>query len=199
MAISDTRERSYSDRLEHLQLVWWKRVLRPIDPWGWNLRRLRLGFVLDIGCGIGRNLDHVGANGVGVDHNPSCIAACHERGLRAYLAEDFDRSPFAEGRRFDSLLFAHVLEHVERDEAIDLVRRYVPRLKPAGRLIVITPQERGFASDATHRQFVDFDAARAICEAAGTAIQDQRSFPFPRMAGTRFIYNEFVTAARVAA
>src|SRR3712207_3018586 len=141
-----TAEAGYADRLARLQLKGWKDRVRPLDPWGWNLRRLRPGFTLDVGCGVGRTLTHVRGNGVGVDHNPEAVDVCRSRGLRAYTPEDFSASEWAVPERFDSLLYAHVLEHLEPPDVVELVRSYLPYLRREGQVIVLTPQERGQAS-----------------------------------------------------
>ncbi len=193
---ASTADAAYADRLAKLQLRTWKARLRFGDPWGWNLRRLHPGFTLDVGCGVGRTLAHNKGNGVGVDHNAEAVAICRARGLRAFTPDQFEASEWAKPERFDSLLFAHVLEHIEPAGATALVARYLPYLRPGGQVIAITPQERGQASDATHVAFVDFDAAAEILSQAGLAVTRQRNFPLPRWFGRRFIYNEFVTVAR---
>src|SRR5438477_5904865 len=106
---ASTRGADYADRLVSLQQVWWKRLLPVQAPYRWNLRRLKLGSTLDVGCGIGRNLIHLGGDGVGIDHNPSSVAVARAAGLRAFTPEEFLASPFAAPRSFDSLLVAHVL------------------------------------------------------------------------------------------
>lgn len=195
---SGTAGVDYTDRLERLSGARWKQVLDVQAPYRWNIRRLELGRTLDIGCGIGRNLAHLGGNGVGVDHNPTSVATCRERGLEAYTTEEF----FAEGHTpkasFDSMLAAHLLEHVPAEQAQEIVASYLPYLKSGGRAVFITPQERGFASDATHVRWVGFDEAAELCAALGLTVDRQYSFPFPRTAGKVFMYNEFVTVARVA-
>lgn len=194
--VATTRDAAYAERLAGLQLVSWKERLRRFDPWGWNLRRLRPGFTLDIGCGVGRTLSQIGGAGVGIDHNAEAVAICRARGLRAYLPEEFWVSPWARSGCFDSLLFAHVLEHVEPAEALPLLTRYLRQLRPGGQVIVITPQERGQASDATHVAFVDGERAGALLADAGLVVERQASFPLPRLAGPHFVYNEFITTGR---
>ena len=186
----------YAQRMMRLRFAGWKQALHVQAPYRWNLRRLRLGRTLDIGCGIGRNLEHLGADAVGVDHNASCIAIARSRGLTAYTTETFADSPDAGLRSYDALLFAHVLEHLEQENAEDLVRHYLPFLKPGGQVVLITPQERGFAADATHRTFIDFDLQRRIAAIVGLQTVRQYSFPLPRLAGKVFVYNEFVAVTR---
>jgi hypothetical protein len=76
---------------------------------------------------------------------------------------------------------------------VALLRRYRPLLKAAGRLILICPQERGFASDATHVEYMDFEKLRRAASDAGFDVEREYSFPFPRFMGQVFIYNEFVS------
>ena len=80
---SDTAGRDYAERLQRLEGARWKKLLDVQRPYRWNLQRLELGRVLDIGCGIGRNLLNLGDDSVGVDHNVDSVAAARARGLTA--------------------------------------------------------------------------------------------------------------------
>jgi SAM-dependent methyltransferase len=186
----------YTERLQRKSGARWKRLLNVQAPYRWNIRRLRLGHTLDIGCGIGRNLAHLGGDGVGVDHNATSIRAARAAGLTAYTVEEFFASPLASPDRFDSLLAAHLVEHVEEDEAQAIVGSYLPYVRSGGRIVFITPQERGFASDATHIRFAGFAEVAKLCGDLGLSVERQYSFPFPRWTGRLFTYNEFVTVAR---
>jgi len=190
---SDTRDREYADRLIRLQTARWKRLLHVQAPYGWNLRRIRPGLVLEIGCGIGRNLMHLHGNAVGLDHNRFAVQYARSRGLKAFTPEEFERTEYNVPETFDSLLLSHVAEHMRFEELVGLLRRYRPLLNSAGRLILICPQERGFASDETHVEFMDFEKLRLAASEAGFAVEREYSFPFPRFMGRIFIYNEFVS------
>ncbi len=196
--VVDTSGVEYTQRLRRLEGARWKRLLSVQAPYRWNVRRLRLGFTLDVGCGIGRNLRHLDGNGVGVDHNPTSVAEARAAGLYAYTPEEFRASGYAEPGRFDSMLLAHVLEHLSEDESRDLVAGYLPYLRPGGRVVFITPQERGYASDGTHVRFVGFAEASAQAEALGLRVTRAYSFPLPRAAGRVFTYNEFVVVSRTS-
>jgi 2-polyprenyl-3-methyl-5-hydroxy-6-metoxy-1,4-benzoquinol methylase len=157
------------------------------------LRRIAHGLVLDIGCGIGRNLAHLDGSGVGIDHNESSVQVALARGLKAFTPAQFRLSEFNRGGFFDVMLLAHVLEHMPETEAVDLVRQYEALVKPDGRLILITPQEAGFRSDPTHVEFLSHPQLRRIAESAGFSVPIREySFPFPRPVGRIFTYNEFV-------
>ena len=81
-------------------------------------------------------------------------------------------------------------------EADALVRPYLPFLGEPGRLVIITPQEAGFMSDATHVEFMDHKRNAALLDCLGFAVEAEHSFPFPRRLGPFFKYNEFVTLGR---
>lgn len=124
---------------------------------------------------------------MGVDHNSDSVEAARRLGLSAETTEDFDHSAHAP---FDALLFAHVLEHMTHAEAVDLVSGYSAMLRPAGRVLFICPQERGYASDSTHVTFVDGEDLRRIAHEAGLTPLTPTSFPFPRIMGRWFTHNE---------
>lgn len=191
----DTLEPEYAERLKKLSTVRWKRLLDVQRPYRWNLRRLSLGVTLDIGCGIGRNLANLPPGSVGVDHNQESVQAARARGLAAYTTYEaqqlLPRLP-----TFDSLLIAHVLEHMDEGDSEALLALYLPALKQRGRVVLITPQERGFATDPTHVRFADFQRLHRLALNFGLTIKRSYSFPFPRFAGTIFPYNEFVVVAQ---
>jgi len=191
-----TAEAEYTKRLVSLQSVWWKRLFDVQAPYRWNIKRLNLGKTLDIGCGIGRNLKNLSPESMGVDHNPHSVQICKELGLRAFLSADFERSDQAKSDCFDSILIAHVLEHTQFNDALQLVSSYLKYLKPGGRLLLITPQERGYASDATHLTFFDFKRLSQLVDQLGLKLENLASFPFPRPVGRFFKYNEFNLIAR---
>jgi SAM-dependent methyltransferase len=188
-----TCDAEYTDRLLVEGGGWWKKAIDVQRPYRWNLKRLNLGFTLDLGCGLGRNLLHLGGHGVGIDHNRSSVEVARHRGLNVFLPEEFDVTRFNSPDTFDAILMAHVIEHMSEDEAVTLLRTYVRLLKEGGRVVLITPQERGFRSDPTHRQFTDFQSLRRIARSAGLITLREYSFPFPRIMGRIFKHNEFVS------
>ena len=173
----------------------WKRVLDVQLPYRWNLRRQDLGRTLDVGCGVGRNLANLPPGSVGVDHNDLSVALAVERGLDARTSAQWAGSPEPHGS-FDSLLVAHVVEHLQPAEARDVVAGYLPFLRPGGRVMFICPQERGYASDATHVTWTTGDDLAALARDLGLEPEPWFSFPLPRRTGRVFTYNEFCLLAR---
>jgi SAM-dependent methyltransferase len=196
---SATSSKEYADRLIGLQTASWKKWLGAQTLFRWNLQRLDPGFTLDVGCGIGRNLLHLGARGVGVDTNEHCVRAARARGLTAFTPDEFRRlKDYNTPGRFDTILLSHVAEHMIEDEVVALLRQYQALLRPGGKAILITPQEAGFRSDSTHVELMDFARLSRISDRLGFVVERSFSFPFPRWAGPLFKYNEFVVVSRKA-
>ena len=185
----------YTRRLESLTGAKWKRLLGVQIPYRLHIRRVAEGKVLDVGCGIGRNLEHLKGEGVGVDVNPHSVETARRRGLTAYTVDEFPSSREATDR-YSTLLFAHVLEHMTLEEATRLVGTYLPYLEPGGRLVFIVPQAAGFRSDPTHVAPVGVAEINHIAAAHGLAVERVYSFPAPAWAGRFFVHNETVALLR---
>ena len=128
------------------------------------------------------------------------------RGIGRHLSEWLDPIPSEVGlhlaarirdRRLAPRVFVCAAEHLPEDVADGLLAEYLPYIKPGGRVVFITPQERGYATDATHVWFVGHDETKRLAGRAGLTVERQYSFPFPRRAGRIFAYNEFVMVGRV--
>lgn len=194
--MDDSKE--YAERLTNLQEARWKTALDVQRPYRWNLQRLCEGRVLDIGCGIGRNLRNLrnfDQPPVGVDINTEAIRIARSKGYKAFTLEEWNLEEPAELGPFDTLLLSHVWEHMDFDETTALMEYYLGFLAPGGRVVVECPQEVGYRSDDTHVRWVDEQEARRQCDALGLSVVRQFSYPFPRWAGKFFIYNQFETVA----
>ena len=196
LAVEDSQ--AYAQRLSTLQDARWKRILDVQRPYRWNLQRLCTGRVLDIGCGIGRNLRnlrHLPVVPVGVDINTEAVALARSRGFEAFTVHEWQSSDAAVLGSFDTLLASHVWEHMDFEETNAVMASYLPYLAPGGRVVIECPQEVGYRSDHTHARWVDEREARRQCEALGLDVIRQFSYPFPRAFGKAFIYNQFETVA----
>jgi SAM-dependent methyltransferase len=192
----DTESRAYADRLVALELVWWKRLLNVQAPYQWNLRRRNLGRTLEIGCGVGRNLATLPAGSVGVDHNAASVQVARARGFHALTVDEFFASDEPALASFDALLIAHVIEHLSPASGQALLRDYLPRLRPGGRVFFICPQERGYSSDPTHVRWTTGEDLQDLAREVGLVPERWTSFPLPRAAGKAFRYNEFNLVAQ---
>jgi SAM-dependent methyltransferase len=190
-----TKELFYTKYLIEKTGVWWKHFFNVQAPFQWNLRRLKPGLTLDIGCGIGRYLIALKGNGVGIDHNLHSVQFARKRGLTVFTPDKFQASLYNVPGRFDSILLSHVLEHMGQGEARELITRYMPLLKPKGKLIIIVPQEAGYKSDSTHVEFMDFAKLQNIITQIGFTILEEYSFPFPRSFAHLLTFNEFISVS----
>jgi 2-polyprenyl-3-methyl-5-hydroxy-6-metoxy-1,4-benzoquinol methylase len=189
--MSSTDTEKYANRLKSIQGKTWKKYV--FNPYKWHIRRVIEAPTLEVGCGIGRVLNFAPDRLEGVDHNRHSVEACKKLGLTAFYTEDFLDTHSA--KQYRALLFSHILEHMNPDQAREILKTYLPHLEVGGRVIMICPQEVGYRSDETHVHFMDFDSLTKLCEACGLVVKQTYSFPFPRPVGKLFIYNEFVVIA----
>jgi SAM-dependent methyltransferase len=190
-----TEAAGYAERLRRKQHVWWKRIIPVQLPYRLNIRRQGLGRTLDIGCGIGRNMQALRSDSLGVDHNVESVRMAQQAGMQAMTVEDFRTSDEARPAAFDGFLIAHVLEHMDEDSGRELLRSYLPYLRPGGRVFIVCPQEVGYRSDPTHVRFTTGEDIERLCREVGLTPERSYSFPFPRPVGRIFIYNEFCVSA----
>jgi cyclopropane fatty-acyl-phospholipid synthase-like methyltransferase len=152
-----------------------------------------LGKTLDVGCGAGRNLQTLNRESIGIDHNSVMIESCRKRGMNAHTTEAWNQIQTQYLGTFDSILFSHVAEHMTQAQFQELLGSMLPLLKQNGRVLIICPQEKGYSTDSTHVEFMDFAKIDEVFQGVGIKTFRQYSFPFPRLMGSLFPYNEFVS------
>lgn len=195
LVMSKTNSLNYTQRLVRIQGGIIKKLLWPVNPYKWNIKRACKGRVLDIGCGIGRNLRYLGDQcNVGVDHNPDSVEVCRQAGFKAYIPDEFHTTFTHE--KFQTLLLSHVIEHLTPDQTHAMLEQYLPYMGDSSRLVVICPQQRGFASDETHVTYFDEKNIRELFHQFSFETVRYKSFPFPKAFGRSFIYNEHVAVAQ---
>ncbi len=161
-----------------------------------SLLSLVRGPTIDYGCGAGQLLALLPAGSLGLEVNPHLIAAHSRAGLsvRQWQLDElgFDLPRIAPGQ-FRTLVISHVLEHLpDPTAALSRLMRACQRLGIT-RVIAVVPGAKGYASDATHRTFIDtgFVIAQGWKHLAGYALTQQRHFPLPWEGGGQiYVYNE---------
>ncbi len=156
------------------------------------------GPTIDFGCGIGELLALLPEGSTGLEINEATVRYCRQRGLDVvhYDAESdgWSLSPLmATGRRYESMVISHVLEHLD-----DPMRKFNALLKAAHRLgvvrvLAILPGKAGYASDDTHVTFVDAEMLTADAPVYGTGFALERHRYFPgdaRAIGDRLTHHE---------
>lgn len=123
-----------------------------------DIARFVKGPAIDVGCGAGDLLARLPAGSLGLEINPAAVEFCLARGLEAEIYDpDKDGYRFERVRpgQFDSMIFTHVLEHMDNPaEILDAVFHACWRLE-IKRMILTVPCRRGYCFDPTHRTFVD--------------------------------------------
>ncbi len=161
-----------------------------------RLLRKVSGATLDYGCGAGQLLARLPPGSLGLESNPTLVAALQFAGLPVrqwtHREDGFDL-PGLETHGFETLVISHVLEHL--CNPCDAFRRLLIASRELGvkRVLVVVPGERGYKSDQTHKTFIDMDwivgqGWRSFDHFKMTA---HEFFPLPwEAAGRLFIYNE---------
>lgn len=189
--MSDTFDQSYLDYQVNRSAL--RRFVRQL-----YLKRaasLAAGRCIDFGCGAGELLARLGKGSVGLEYNRAAVEYCRHKGLDVShydgFADDWSLQPLA-GRRFDTLVISHVLEHL--DAPMMILCKLLDAAAALGvrQALVIVPQEAGYKVDATHRTFVDLGMlAGAIDSFPEWTIKHHGVFPFDvPFAGRVFAYNE---------
>ena len=137
---------------------------RQAQRYSWNYRFLlslpRSARILEIGCGGGfflRFLINAGfTDCVGIDLDAAAIEACRRNVTERALCAEAGVFLRDASQRFDLIVANHVLEHVPRSQATDLLRAMGERLSPNGSVCVTIPNAMSpwsgfhFYNDPTH-------------------------------------------------
>lgn len=142
-----------------------------------QLRALREGRLLDVGCGSGATLLTMQERGwrvEGVDFDARAVDAARASGLEVRLGS-LESQQYPE-RSFDAVTMVHLIEHVH--DPVALVRESHRILKPGGRLAILTPNARSWGhavfgpawrglEPPRHLQIFTPSALRTAVETAG--------------------------------
>lgn len=153
------------------------------------------GKTIDFGCGVGEHLSFLESGSIGLEVNESTVKHCQSQNLPVSLYipdEDKYNLLSLPSGTFNTILISHVLEHLdEPDKVLKALLDSGERLG-VKRVVVIVPQEKGFASDITHRTFIDKEYlnSKNIFNYKSWRVLRSGTFPIPGL-GKLFIYNEF--------
>lgn len=155
------------------------------------------GPTLDFGCGVGELLATLPAGSRGLEYNQATVEYCRGIGLDVDwydgFADGWALSVVQEGRRFDSMIVSHVLEHL--DGPMEILNRLLKAAQRIGigRVLVIVPGRAGYRIDDTHRTFVDRAMLAGAQVVRETAFQLDSAGYFPgnlRVIGDWFPHHE---------
>lgn len=116
--------------------------------------------ILDVGAGDPFHLDLLsqdhGRRGAAMEVNPVARKALEEAGYMTYPSLE------AVDRQFDTVFFAHVIEHVSPGSIYDFFARITALIKPGGTCFIISPVSKWFWDTPDHYRIYDRAAIRAL-------------------------------------
>jgi len=154
------------------------------------------GPTIDLGCGAGQLLARLPAGSLGVEVNPVLVEHLRTAGMNVLgydaASDGFAFTGFRENY-YKTLVISHVLEHFE--DAASVIRALWRSSARLGieTVVAIVPGAKGYASDATHKTFVDvqFIEAQGLRRVEGFELAKLRYFPIDRAAvGDYFTFHE---------
>lgn len=133
--------------------------------------------VLDLGCGRGEWLELLRENKIpaeGIDQNEHFSAPGISRGLKIKIGDIFESTASISSGQFTAITAFHVIEHLNWEAQIKLMREAFRLLKPDGVLIVEWPNPRNasvsassFWLDPTHTRLLPSELVCFIAEYSG--------------------------------
>jgi 2-polyprenyl-3-methyl-5-hydroxy-6-metoxy-1,4-benzoquinol methylase len=144
-----------------------------------NILKHVRGRALDYGCGAGELLKLLPVGSSGTEISEHAIAYCRKQGL------DVARS--IPTRDYTTFIANHILEHLDDPRG---TIRDISKIGCVQRMIIVTPNAKGFKHDSTHRTFIDENYPWNV---SGFEITSAKYFPLPKWLGSFFTYNELVT------
>jgi SAM-dependent methyltransferase len=144
--------------------------------------------VLEIACGRGEFLSLLGESGIscqGVDRDAGMTAIARQSGHDVVLADALDFvADEAQSNRFGGVFCAHVVEHLQPEEAARLFEGIKQTLRPGGTFVVVAPNPACYAvlthdfwSDPTHIRFYDVPLLAFLCGNAGLVVEEEGTNP----------------------
>jgi SAM-dependent methyltransferase len=145
--------------------------------------------ILEIGCGYGRytkamleaGYQHV----IGIDISKEQVTYAREQlGLsNVYVADAIEY--LDKGEQYDLILLMDVLEHLDLEYAVLLLRKVYENLRPGGRFIIhvpnsLSPFRPSYYGDVTHVRSFSVDSMSQILRMGG--FQKFSHYPLPPMA-----------------
>jgi 2-polyprenyl-3-methyl-5-hydroxy-6-metoxy-1,4-benzoquinol methylase len=115
-----------------------------VDFGAFYLFAKRDGRLLDVGCGSGellKGMHQLGWQPEGVDFDLQAVRNARAKGLKVHLGSLAEQK-FAD-HTFDAVIMSHLIEHVPDPRA--LLRECYRLLKPAGHLVIVTPNANSWA------------------------------------------------------
>lgn len=176
---------------------WWfvgmRRISLALLGHGPGMPAEHRGQILDVGCGTGIMLEHLGHLGapVGLDFSSTALTFCRKRGADRLIQARGEELPFADGA-FAAVTAFGVIEHIDADRIA--IAEWARVLEPGGELVLLTSAYQWLWSghDVSNHHTRRYRTAeiRDLCRGAGLVpakVSYVNSILFPPILGVRIV------------
>lgn len=147
-------------------------------------------YVLDIGIGNGEMLYCMKqwgyANYEGIDISQSTIKACKAKDLNCQLVENTNQFLLENQNKYAVITLIHVIEHISKEDIIELIANCRKALKKDGCLIIETPNMASY--DNAFMRYNDFTHVTGYTEASAAQMLQICNFKKMTIFGTNIIF-----------
>lgn len=154
------------------QMKFYIRYLRPVHT---------LGPMLDIGCGRGILLEIMREqqfDAIGIDANKDQVAICASKGLNVQLDDGYEFLKRIPSGALSAVTLIHVIEHLQLDDLLVLLREARRAIADGGVVILETPNPENlfvssyhFHIDPTHVRPLPFELISTILSTVGLSAE----------------------------
>ena len=154
------------------QMKFYIRYLKPVHT---------LGPMLDIGCGRGILLEIMREqqfDAIGIDVNKDQVAICASKGLNVQLDDGYEFLKRIPNGALSAVTLIHVIEHLQLDDLLVLLREARRAIADGGIVIIETPNPENlfvssytFHIDPTHVRPLPFELISAILSTVGLSAE----------------------------
>lgn len=123
------------------------------------------GKILEIGSGRGIMLEllrNAGHRAYGLDLSKQAVEACRLRGLEAVAGDALEHLRGLPAGSLGAIFCAHLIEHLQPSDAIELIAESYRVLAPGGRIMFVTPNAKDLRT--TERFWLDVTHVRPYPE-----------------------------------
>lgn len=143
------------------------------------IKRLKVGSVIDMGCGFGDFLQYIkkySKQTLGLDSNVNHVKICIDKNLEAKVGNILT---YSSDHKFNNAILDNVLEHLDLNEIEVFFSNIRNVVCSGGRIIIIVPCLKGQQNDPTHKTYITREILSSFCDSHDIRLIEIINLPTP--------------------